>query len=205
LKCGSDAEKVQVTGKDGKVESIGYGTLVWAAPSEARELTKAIGQKAGQREPKGLQVDECLRVKGTRPGEVFALGDCAGRYLGRLFRDGQEAAIVAPETAPFSLAARCTAPFDSANKAIADALPSYFPGGLLALGRCGSANHVWWRSLYGQGGDLRDLGVLGFAAWRSAFLSNAYSLRGRWCVAGDWLRTSLFGRPSAALGPSPSA
>ncbi|CAE8587889.1 unnamed protein product [Polarella glacialis] len=65
----------------------------------------------GQTDRRGLLVDGCLRVKGTRPGEVFAIGDCAvsgspptaqvayqqGKYLGRMFRLGAAHTISDPQ------------------------------------------------------------------------------------------------------------
>merc|ERR1719413_190096 len=61
------------------------------------------------------QVDESLRVKGTKLGEVFAIGDCAvsgkpptaqvayqqGKYLGRMFRAGNTHSISDPAAKPF--------------------------------------------------------------------------------------------------------
>merc|ERR1719265_1622257 len=111
--------RVDLKMKDGSVESKEFGILVWVAGVGMRPFTKAlcekIGKDNGQNDRRGLLVDECLRVKGTRPGEVFAIGDCAvsgkpptaqvayqqGKYLGRMFRCGSEQAIADPQTAPF--------------------------------------------------------------------------------------------------------
>merc|ERR1719267_443739 len=78
-----------------------------------KAMCESIGKENGQTDRRGLLVDEQLRVKGTKPGEVFAIGDCAvsgkpataqvayqqGKYLGRMFRLGNQHAISDP-TAP---------------------------------------------------------------------------------------------------------
>ncbi|CAK0811576.1 unnamed protein product, partial [Prorocentrum cordatum] len=66
---------------DGSIQKMDYGLLVWVAGVGMRPFTRSmcekIGKENGQTDRRGLLVDECLRVKGTRPGEVFAIGDCA--------------------------------------------------------------------------------------------------------------------------------
>merc|ERR1711972_775094 len=114
-----DETSVHLKTKDGSINKMDYGMLVWVAGVGMRPFTKAIcekiGKENGQTDRRGLLVDECLRVKGTKLGEVFALGDCAvsgkpptaqvayqqGKYLGRMFRFGSEQAIADPRTAAF--------------------------------------------------------------------------------------------------------
>merc|ERR1719262_791931 len=114
-----DPETVHLKVKDGSIQKMEYGMLVWVAGVGMRPFTRSmcekIGKENGQTDRRGLLVDECLRVKGTRPGEVFAIGDCAvsgkpptaqvayqqGKYLGRVFRLGQQHLISDPEAPKF--------------------------------------------------------------------------------------------------------
>mmetsp|Transcript_48477 Transcript_48477/g.113464 ORF Transcript_48477/g.113464 Transcript_48477/m.113464 type:complete len:514 (-) Transcript_48477:85-1626(-) len=204
--------KVMLRQKDGSTEGMEYGTLVWVAGVGMRPFTKALCQKIGaengQTDRRGLLVDDCLRVKGTKLGEVFALGDCAvsgkpptaqvaaqqGKYLGRFFRRGNQHSIVDENTPGFSYSHQGTMAYIGENKAATE----LFPNGLIKLGRSSVTDHLWWRSLYGEVDHVRVMGVAGFAVWRSVYFSKMYSARGRWCVASDWLRTSFFGRPAAS-------
>lgn len=208
----AEADKVHIKLKDGSVETINFGTLVWVAGVGMRPFTKAlcqkIGPEAGQTDRRGLLVDSCLRVKGTPLGEVFALGDCAvsgkpptaqvaaqqGKYLGRLFRAGMEDKIRDAEAPPFSYLHQGTMAYIGDSQAATE----LFPNGLIKLGRSSITDHMWWRSLYGDSDHIRVMGVAGFAVWRSVYFSKMYSARSRWCVASDWIRTTLFGRPAAS-------
>jgi len=208
----AEADKVHIKMKDGSIETIAFGTLVWVAGVGMRPFTKALCQKIGpdngQTDRRGLLVDECLRVKGTNPGEVFALGDCAvsgkpptaqvaaqqGKYLGRMFRAGQQERLADKEAAPFKYAHQGTMAYIGDNQAATE----LFPNGLIKLGRSSITDHMWWRSLYGDVDHIRVMGVAGFAVWRSVYFSKMYSMRGRWCVASDWFRTFLFGTAALA-------
>jgi len=56
----------------------------------------------------------------------------------------------------------------------------------------------FWRSLYGGESNFKLMGAAGFALWRSVYFSKIMSARLRWCVASDWMRTAMFGRPAAS-------
>lgn len=208
----AEADKVHLKKKDGSVETLDYGTLVWVAGVGMRPFTRQICQKIGaengQADRRGLVVDPCLRVKGTRLGEVFALGDCAvsgkpptaqvaaqqGKYLGRMFREGGEG-LIADESAPsFNYCHQGTMAYIGDSKAATQ----LYPNGMIRLGQSALTDHLWWRSLYGDVDHVRVMGLAGFAVWRSVYFSKMYSSRVRWCVASDWLRTSMFGRPAAS-------
>jgi NADH:ubiquinone reductase (non-electrogenic) len=205
-------DKVQIKRKDGSVDTLDYGTLVWVAGVGMRPFTKAlctkIGPEAGQTDRRGLVVDGCLRVKGTRLGEVFAMGDCAisgkpptaqvatqqGKYLGRMFRYGNDSLITDDTAPPFTYHHQGTMAYvgDSA------AATELFPAGMLKLGQGSISDHLWWRSLYGEVDHFRVMGFAGFAVWRSVYFSKMFSSRGRWCVGSDWLRTTFYGRPASS-------
>ncbi|CAL1134947.1 unnamed protein product, partial [Cladocopium goreaui] len=197
-----EPEKVHLKTQEGLVD-MDFGVLVWVAGVGMRPFTRAlcekIGKENGQTDRRGLVVDECLRVKGTRPGEVFAIGDCAvsgkpptaqvayqqGKYLGRMFRLGREYQISDPQAAPFKYCHQGTMAYigDSAGAAEID------PNAFIKLGRSSVTDHFWWRSLYGDTDQLRVMGPAGFVVWRSTYFSKLFSSRNRWSVASDWLRT----------------
>mmetsp|Transcript_26975 Transcript_26975/g.37375 ORF Transcript_26975/g.37375 Transcript_26975/m.37375 type:complete len:576 (-) Transcript_26975:145-1872(-) len=90
--------------KSKELHTLDYGMLVWAAGITTRpvvsHLIAAVGKEGGQNSRRGLVVDKHLRVKGTKEGDVYAIGDCAvsglpptaqvaaqqGKYLGRILR-----------------------------------------------------------------------------------------------------------------------
>jgi len=207
-----DESHVSLKVKDGSIQKMDYGLLVWVAGVGMRPFTRSmcekIGKENGQTDRRGLLVDECLRVKGTRPGEVFAIGDCAvsgkpptaqvayqqGKYLGRLFRLGQQHLIPDPEAPKFEYNHQGTMAYIGQGEAATELNPN----GLIKLGRSSVTDHFWWRSLYGECDQLRIMGPMGFAIWRSVYFSKLVSVRNRWSVASDWMRTSFFGRPACS-------
>eukprot|EP00466_Bigelowiella_natans_P011588 jgi/Bigna1/79748/fgenesh1_pg.65_\ len=67
--------------KSKELHTLDYGMLVWAAGITTRpvvsHLIAAVGKEGGQNSRRGLVVDKHLRVKGTKEGDVYAIGDCA--------------------------------------------------------------------------------------------------------------------------------
>mmetsp|Transcript_17441 Transcript_17441/g.49524 ORF Transcript_17441/g.49524 Transcript_17441/m.49524 type:complete len:510 (+) Transcript_17441:95-1624(+) len=203
---------VQVKNKDGSVDTMEYGALVWVAGVGMRPFTKAlceqIGTDNGQTDRRGLLVDECLRVKGTPPGEVFAIGDCAvsgnpptaqvafqqGKYLGKLFRRGSEDMLASPETKGFSYMHQGAMAYIGKG----EAATQLDPNGILKLGKGSITDHIFWRSLYGETDQLRVGGLAGFAIWRSVYYLKLMSARNCWAVGSDWMRTTFFGRPASS-------
>jgi len=197
---------------DQSIEKLDYGCLVWVAGVGTRpfvkELCAQIGEENGQKDRRGLVVDECLRVKGTNRGEVFALGDCAfsgkpptaqvaaqqGKYMGRMFRLGKQHLISDPEAAPFEYHHQGTMAYIGDNSAATELNPN----AMIKLGRSSITDHMWWRSLYGDNQQLRVMGPVGFAIWRSVYFSKIFSARNRFTVSADWLRSMIFGRPVAS-------
>jgi len=204
-------ESVQLKTKEG-VQSFPYGMLVWVAGVGMRPFTRSllekIGKEKGQTDRRGLLVDESLRVKGTRPGEVFAIGDCAvsgkpptaqvayqqGKYLGRMFRLGKTHLIGDPQAPCFEYCHQGTMAYIGQGEAATEIDPNAF----IKLGRSSVTDHMWWRSLYGETDTLQLMGPAGFAIWRSTYFSKLFSGRNRWSVASDWMKTSMYGRPASS-------
>lgn len=207
----AECDKVHLKTKEGMV-TVEFGTLVWVAGVGMRPFTKAlcgqIGADKGQTDRRGLLVDPCLRVKGTKLGEVFAIGDCAvsgkpptaqvaaqqGKYLGRMFRSGQQDQIIDENARSFDYQHQGSMAYVGDSKAVAEV----YPKGLLRLGTSSVTDHLFWRSLYGETDHARVLGFAGFTIWRSTYFSKMYSVRCRFCVMSDWMRTSIFGRPASS-------
>jgi NADH:ubiquinone reductase (non-electrogenic) len=209
---GAEPEKVHLKYKDGKMESLDYGLLLWVGGVCMRpfvkQLCEKIGKEAGQNDRRGLVVDECLRVKGTPLGEVFALGDCAfsgkpptaqvamqqGKYLGRLFQRGLASSIASADAAPFKFKDKGKMAYIGDSKAVAEVLPA----GVLRLGSGKMADFAFWRSLYGEDEDVQILGWTGFALWRYTYFNCMFSGRNQYGVTMDWSRVALFGRPACS-------
>ncbi|KAJ3414195.1 NADH:ubiquinone oxidoreductase [Chytridiales sp. JEL 0842] len=180
-----------------EIVSIPYGLLVWATGNTARPLVQDLIKKLpkelqSQRHVRGLVVDDHLIVKGSE-GTIYSLGDASatkyaptaqvassqGAYLAEHFKrlatlepemervkaQGGDPESVVQALPPFSYDHLGTLAYIGADKAIAD-LP----------------------------GNVHIGGWLTFYFWRSAYLSNLFSLRNRSLVVTDWIKCKLFGR-----------
>ncbi len=95
-----DETHVHVQEPSGELVKIPYGLLVWAAGNTARPITRDLMAQLSdsQKNRRGLEVDEHLRLKGAE-NSIFALGDATatqyaptaqaasqqGAYLARVF------------------------------------------------------------------------------------------------------------------------
>jgi len=208
----AEPDKVHLKLKDGTIQSLDYGMLLWVGGVCMRPFTQQvadqIGKEEGQTDRRGLVVDGSMRVKGTPLGEVFALGDCAvsgkpptaqvaaqqGKYLGRMFRRGSESMITDAEAAPFVFKDKGKMAYIGESKAAAEIQPA----GVLRLGNGKMSDYSFWRSLYGEQDDVRFLGWTGFAVWRYTYFSTMFSTRNQYAVGMDWSRSALFGRPATS-------
>jgi NADH:ubiquinone reductase (non-electrogenic) len=188
----------------GELQAVPYGTLVWVTGNSPVSLTKDLVQKLGathQPVPRGLTVDEHLRVKGAK--NIFALGDCAlagrlpptaqvasqeGRFLGRLlnkFADDLHSENLANKQLPAS---------DRPSSQVLD--KNLDDSNKFAFNYLGTMAYI------GDNEAIADFGPdsgkhAGFSTWllwRSVYMSKLLSVRNRFLVASDWLRASVFGR-----------
>jgi NADH:ubiquinone reductase (non-electrogenic) len=208
----AEPEKVHLKLKDGTVHTLDYGMLLWVGGVCMRPFTKEIcdkiGKEKGQSDRRGLVVDECLRVKGTPLGEVFAIGDCAvsgkpptaqvamqqGKYLGRVFRRGEESMIASVDATPFLFKDKGKMAYVGDSQAVAEVLPA----GVLRLGGGKMSDFAFWRSLYGETEDVKVFGGAGFALWRYTYFNSMFARRNQFGVTMDWSRVALFGRPASS-------
>eukprot|EP00747_Dinoflagellata_sp_TGD_P206542 gnl/TRDRNA2_/TRDRNA2_80238_c0_seq2.p1 gnl/TRDRNA2_/TRDRNA2_80238_c0~~gnl/TRDRNA2_/TRDRNA2_80238_c0_seq2.p1 ORF type:complete len:592 (+),score=86.09 gnl/TRDRNA2_/TRDRNA2_80238_c0_seq2:51-1778(+) len=204
--------------KNGEKSELEYGVLVWVAGVGARPISKELGAVFGQSNPRGIEVDECLRVKGSNNNEVFAFGDCAvsgfaltaqvasqqGKYLGRAFRDKGGA-----PTEPFEYNHQGTMAYVGQGEAVATLTVPKLPN-------LSGARGGFWRSLSECPGDIMKpehqqlpkkaekkttdfnvAGLFGFGIWRGVYFAKLFSYKSRFNVGTDWLRTIFFGRTVA--------
>mmetsp|Transcript_53394 Transcript_53394/g.129905 ORF Transcript_53394/g.129905 Transcript_53394/m.129905 type:complete len:627 (+) Transcript_53394:340-2220(+) len=174
-----------------KTEPI--GALVWAAGIGARPIVQKLAKSLGQTDMRGLKVDEYQRVHGA--DGVYAIGDAAldghaptaqvasqqGKYVGRIFRDGNDG----------------DKPFVYKHA-----------GSLVALGSgnaiaqlVGGGSNIWTligAPAVGPNKDQRAVtGSPAFAMWRSLYWSKLVSNSSRFSLSVDWLKAQLSGREVA--------
>jgi len=205
----------------GDSETMNYGLLVWVAGVGARPITKKMAAAFGQSNPRGLEIDQFLRVKGAEENTVFALGDCTvsgnawtaqvaaqqGKYLARAFRDEEANASL-----PFEYCHQGTMAYVGKGKSVAVLSPpkldtvtkgfaraSFFrslascPDSMLKPEHRTGAPDVTPEKKF----EINVLGMSGFAVWRGVYFSKLFSYSNRFNVATDWIRNLFFGRKVA--------
>jgi len=205
----------------GDSETMNYGLLVWVAGVGARPITKKMAAAFGQSNPRGLEIDQFLRVKGAEENTVFALGDCTvsgnawtaqvaaqqGKYLARAFRDEEANASL-----PFEYCHQGTMAYVGEGKSVAVLSPpkldtvtkgfaraSFFrslascPDSMLKPEHRTGAPDVTPEKKF----EINVLGMSGFAVWRGVYFSKLFSYSNRFNVATDWIRNLFFGRKVA--------
>jgi NADH:ubiquinone reductase (non-electrogenic) len=215
---GVDSNTITLATKSGEKSTLDYGAMVWVAGIGARPITKKLAGAFGQSNPRGIEVDECLRVKGAPTNEVFAMGDCAlsgkpptaqvaaqqGKYLARAFRDEG-----ANTLSPFKYDHQGTMAYVGQAEAVA----------VLNSPDFRLNDFTFWRSLLSCPDELlkpehrsdtaadvpakteKDApktmtvsGFAGFSVWRGIYYAKVFSYSNRYNVAIDWIRNVCFGR-----------
>jgi NADH:ubiquinone reductase (non-electrogenic) len=207
-----DSHRLSLGTKSGEDKKLDYGVLVWVAGIGARPITKTLATAFGQSNPRGIEVDEKLCVKGANGNDVFAFGDCAvsgnpltaqvasqqGKYLGNVFRNGGASA-----SKPFIYDHQGTMAYVGKGEGVAElTVPT--------------ADFSFWRELATcpQGWlkeEHRNLpvekpntwkitvqGLGGFAIWRGVYFVKLFSYSNRFNVTTDWVRNFFFGRVIAS-------
>ncbi|KAL2915350.1 NADH:ubiquinone oxidoreductase [Polyrhizophydium stewartii] len=173
-----------------ELHTIPYGLLVWATGNTARPVVQNLIKSLPstlQNQRRGLVVNDYLSVLGAQG--IFGLGDATatkwaptaqvasrqGAYLARVFNtigpmDDKSADAAAVKAAvewvgPFKYEHLGSLAYIGGDRAIAD-----LPIGV----------HIG--------------GALTYYFWRSAYLSNLFSMRNRVLVAFDWTKKTVFGR-----------
>jgi len=196
-------------------ETIPCGLTVWAGGIKCKPITESIRSSLGveaaalQKSRHGLVVDSRFEVLGApgattgSPASMFALGDCAvsgcaptaqvayqqGTYLGRRFRDSilsKAQDDLDQPYPPFSYVHRGSLAYIGSSRGVADLKP------------------LLWEH-YPNPGSLQVEGGTAFLIWRSLYFTKLMSGRNKLQVAGDWLKTWLYGRDISSLKLLPPA
>jgi NADH:ubiquinone reductase (non-electrogenic) len=180
-----------------ELEEIPCGLLVWAGGNMMRPVVRDLISNFPelQKNRRGVSVDDYLLMNGAQ--NIFVLGDAAatqyaptaqvasqqGKYLARVFKglnkadsEGikEQAQIIEQMTKnvrPFQYTHNGSLAYIGSEKAIAD-IPIL-------------------DTTYSFGGVATSL------FWRSAYLSNLFSVRNFWMVVSDWTKTMVYGRDIA--------
>ncbi|KAI7835036.1 pyridine nucleotide-disulfide oxidoreductase-domain-containing protein [Kickxella alabastrina] len=180
-----------VQNPDGTRSEIPYGLLVWATGIKSQPVVNKIREQfsAAQTNGRGLLVDEYMRVKGAK--DVWALGDCAlsgyaplaqvaaqqGKWLSRNLNKLSKKHAEDPDADMFALIEK-SRPF------------KYSSQGSLAY--IGSEKAIADLPFFNR--NITAGGIATFWFWKSAYLSELFSLRNSTLVASDWVKRYFFGR-----------
>lgn len=198
---------------DKSIQEVPCGMVVWAAGNKGRKITQDLMSKfpAEQSSKRGITVDDHLRMAGTN-GSIFAIGDCTatqyaptaqvasqqGAYLARLFtqmakKDHLQDRLDQLESQTLKEGSEAAVEADSLKQQIAKTkLRPFHYSHQGSLAYIGSEKAI--ADLPFMNGNIASGGVATYLFWRSAYLSNLFSLRNRILVANDWIITTIFGR-----------
>lgn len=198
---------------DKSIAEVPCGMVVWAAGNTLRKLTKDLMAQfpSVQTNRRGLNVDDQLKMDGAE-GSIFAVGDCTatsyaptaqvasqqGAYLAKIFGQMAKRENLAAEKATLLNEPDATEETKSKIGSIDKQLTKlenlrpfhYSHQGSLAY--IGSDRAI--ADLPFLNGNFATGGVATYLFWRSAYISNLFSLRNRTLVATDWIKVKLFGR-----------
>lgn len=153
---------------------MGYGLVVWSTGNGPTELVQSLGVDLDR--TKRLVTDEHFLIEGS--DNIYAIGDCA-----------------VPANKPLAPTAQAA---QQSGQHLAKVLNAVAKGqdpppfkykhmGMMAY----IGDH---RALADLGGGVEGKGFSTWLFWRSAYLTKLVSWQNKILVAGDWLRTLIFGR-----------
>ncbi|CAG7850200.1 Probable NADH-ubiquinone oxidoreductase C3A11.07, mitochondrial; Flags: Precursor [Serendipita indica DSM 11827] len=202
-------KSVVVKDPSGNKVEIPFGLLVWAGGNTMRPITKDLMAKMGQHQTnkRGLTVDDHMVLAGSN-GTIYSFGDCTatsyaptaqvaaqqGAYVGRLFNQLAQQARLEAELEELKRSKAELHEIDSVSKKLLK-VSKYKPfhyshqGSLAYIGSDKAIADLPFLN-----GNISSGGVATFLFWRSAYLSNLFSLRNRSLVMLDWVKVFIFGR-----------
>jgi len=178
-------DELEVDTEEGNIK-IRYGTLVWCAGIKPHQFITDYGFKMNDR---GTQIltNKKLEVVGEK--NIYALGDCATVQDYWLPQTAQ----VAKQQAVF-LAKKLNMESTDPNAAYGNEFVFKSLGMMAYLGG--------FNAIMSKLPFLKNItGFLAFLGWRSVYWSLQLSLRNRFMLSTDWLRTLVFGRDLTRFGP----
>ncbi|GAA6000527.1 hypothetical protein JCM10207_008053 [Rhodosporidiobolus poonsookiae] len=205
-----EVQEKKILAMNEKKELVEYpfGLLVWATGNMARGVTRDLMGRipAEQNSRRGLLVDEHMRLLGA--DGIFAIGDCTatnyaptaqvasqqGRYLARVFQKLQKKESLLGELEQAKAAQAEPAKLDSLANAVirASNIPPFHYSHQGSLAYIGSDKAIADLPVFK--GNLAAAGFATYYFWRSAYISQLFSLRNRLLVATDWVKTKTLGR-----------
>ncbi|KAM0754869.1 putative NADH dehydrogenase [Meredithblackwellia eburnea MCA 4105] len=202
-------EKVIIAQNEKKeIVEYPYGLLVWATGNTARPVTRDLMAKIGdaQNSRRGLLVDDHLRLLGA--DGIFALGDCTatnyaptaqvasqqGKYLARVFAQLAKKDALLRELDAAKANSVEPSQLDSLANAVirASNIKPFHYSHQGSLAYIGSDKAI--ADLPLMKGNLAAAGFATYYFWRSAYISQLFSLRNRILVFTDWCKCKVLGR-----------
>eukprot|EP00440_Ansanella_granifera_P044966 gb/GFBE01048731.1/.p1 GENE.gb/GFBE01048731.1/~~gb/GFBE01048731.1/.p1 ORF type:complete len:486 (+),score=130.53 gb/GFBE01048731.1/:1-1458(+) len=162
--------------------SIRYGTLVWCAGIKPHPFVKEFGFVMNDRGSQIL-VDANLQVKGEK--DIYAIGDCAtieDYWLPQTAQVANQQGIYLANVL-------------SQDKNVEVKPFEFHSKGMMAY--LGGFNAVMAK----LPGLSRLTGFVAFLGWRFTYWFLQLSMRNRFMLSTDWLRTLIFGRDLTRFGP----
>ncbi|ORZ35087.1 pyridine nucleotide-disulfide oxidoreductase-domain-containing protein [Catenaria anguillulae PL171] len=159
-----------VADKEGNKRVLPYGMLVSRSKPNRR----------------GIMVDDYLRVVGVK--DIWALGDCtATKFAPTAQVASQEGAYLARQFNDMALTERT-------GKDILASCPPFTYKHRATLAYIGDERGVSDVEVPIIGKQMSFSGYQSYLFWRSAYLSNLFTLRNKTLVAFDWTKEKIFGR-----------
>ncbi|KAH8078716.1 NADH dehydrogenase [Cristinia sonorae] len=207
-------KSVVLQGPDGVKREVPCGMVVWAAGNTLRKITRDLMAKfpEAQNNRRGIVVDEHMRMAGVPANNIFALGDCTatsyaptaqvatqqGHYLARILRQIAKQDKIKEDIRALEQDSTEGVEVEIKKKALEKQLEKVSKLKPFEYSHQGSLAYIGSEKAIADlpflSGNLATGGVATFLFWRSAYLSNLFSLRNRTLVASDWLKTKIFGR-----------
>jgi len=176
---------VKTDGGSGPEVSIEYGTLVWCAGIKPHRFVSELDVCLDDSK-RWILVDSRLQVKGEE--DIFALGDCATIQGYPLPQTAQVAKQEGMYLARYF------------NKGMPDEHPPFKFQSLGMMAYLGGNNAVMAQ----LPGVSNLTGFIAFMGWRWVYWGLQLSIRNRYMLSTDWLRTLVFGRDLTRFGPPSS-
>jgi len=173
---------VKTEGGSGPEISIEYGTLVWCAGIKPHTFVSKLDVCLDDTQ-RQILVDSRLQVKGEE--DIFALGDCATIQGYPLPQTAQVAKQEGMYLARYF------------NKGMPDEHPPFKFQSLGMMAYLGGNNAVMAK----LPGVSNITGFIAFMGWRWVYWGLQLSIRNRYMLSTDWLRTLVFGRDLTRFGP----
>jgi len=178
----ADEVTLKHAGKDGKVEAMKYGTLVWCAGIKPHKFITDYGFPMNERGSQIL-VDKDMKVKGEK--DIFALGDCCTIEDYWLPQTAQVANQQGQFLAKLLNSGGATSADDFVFKS--KGMMAYLGGFNAVMSQLPGLNRL--------------TGFVAFLGWRFTYWFLQLSMRNRFMLSTDWFRTLVFGRDLTRFGP----